>query len=744
MSNLQDLANPYDFANPVSDGELFVGRTDELSEINYYLGQALRAKRPTNIAIIGARASGKTSLLNVTEQYAQKLGLLTVRIDLDEGDAANQWAFFFKIFDTLFSAACKAGAFGGLHSKTFDTYADMTCSLSVPEDKTFCPFLFPIQYAKAISGNNLLGHVPDYSFRQDLSTIQTEIKRQVVLLFDEGNVLSKSRTHLQKLRNIFMNTQGYMLFLTGTDDMFPLMDEVFSPIIRQFKKITLRQFVDEEDTESLIRKYLDTVGVDADDIFSFGNSNNLEDIHDLTGGRPYEIQLVCHTLFRRVQQRRAARMSLDLGAIEEVRQQLESSQNLAGRPILSKIKALDSEMLEALAAFSPYVGNASLEQVIALEHTLGARKWSRDNLASKFACLKAEGILDQSGKGVLVFNGDDFDKIYTKYFSREKEAKSTVQFLELPYTTYATLRLDAFVEAVVPVRALRSFPPSPRATNIELLADAMGNPNGPADVFVETPLAILRSIYGLLFDHQGFTEVSLVDCRISLAGAELQTLYKPRKRDNSDALQGCLELLGTVGNRVEEIGGNSFAQLVTIRVPPLTDIQKQIATSGNRKLGELIAETHVRSVVQAYFTQRITTPIQRHAAAAVEMAGFLSPTSLNNLGYFFMAQSELEKAARLFQASVDAHRKAKSSHVLPTFNLAVVQIRSGNLELAASTLRKAAEAREETDEDIACLFVPRRIESRLEVVEIKEQPKLSLEISAAMEALAGLRSGDDL
>ncbi len=197
MAELNSVPNPYDFAKPVSDQEPFIGRDEELTEISYYLGHASKARHPINIAILGGRASGKTSLLNMAENEANKLGLLTVRIDLDEDDAANQLSFFFKVFDAIFSAACDLGAYGGKQSKTFETYLDMVCSLVVPEDKTFCPFLFPVQYSKAQASSNFQAHVPDNRFRQDLIALRAELSRPIVLLFAQGTVHTTSRTPLQ-------------------------------------------------------------------------------------------------------------------------------------------------------------------------------------------------------------------------------------------------------------------------------------------------------------------------------------------------------------------------------------------------------------------------------------------------------------------------------------------------------------------------------------------------------------------
>lgn len=142
--DLSKTYNPYDFANPVSEASLLVGRDKEMEEIKYYLDNAKTAPRPINIALLGQRASGKTSILNITELEAKARGFCTVRINFDEDDARTQLAFFYKLFDTTFTEACQSGAFGGIDGKTYDTYLDAVNAYTVPGDKTFCPFSFPI------------------------------------------------------------------------------------------------------------------------------------------------------------------------------------------------------------------------------------------------------------------------------------------------------------------------------------------------------------------------------------------------------------------------------------------------------------------------------------------------------------------------------------------------------------------------------------------------------------------------
>jgi hypothetical protein len=119
------------------------------------------------------------------------------------------------------------------------------------------------------------------------------------------------------------------------------MDDVFSPIIRQFKKITMGNFTNTNETKECIKRPLESLGsLAVDELFEFGDPDAVEEIHDLSGGRPYEVQLICHMLFRRVQTGRAAKMKVDLSVLEDVRQELETSQDINARPILTRIRAL--------------------------------------------------------------------------------------------------------------------------------------------------------------------------------------------------------------------------------------------------------------------------------------------------------------------------------------------------------------------------------------------------------------------
>ena len=272
------LRNPYDFANPVTDESLFAGRLSQLKEITYYLNLGSQTDKPINLSLIGDRAAGKTSLLNMIEIYAKRFEYLTVRIDLDEGDKSSQLNFFFKVFDSIVNSAFEEGYFGGYSGSIFNEYLNQISSYTVTDDIEFKPFLFPIQYAKALEAGRSDVITSEINFKKDLDTIKKEVGKSIILLFDECNVLSDSRILLEKIRNIFMNKSNYMLVFTGTKDLFPVIDDIFSPIIRQFKKINVVEYKDVKETEVCVNQPLEDIGLVPNEVFSYSTYSELHKI----------------------------------------------------------------------------------------------------------------------------------------------------------------------------------------------------------------------------------------------------------------------------------------------------------------------------------------------------------------------------------------------------------------------------------------------------------------------------------
>jgi hypothetical protein len=347
LNKLREFPNPYDFANPVSDERLFVGRTTETADVIYYLNHAQKTQRPIHLAFVGGRAAGKTSFLNMAELEAKRRGFCTVRINLDEGDVESDQNFFRKLFNAVVMAAFASGAYGGKKSETFFSYLELTSTHTV-QDKEKMPFVFGLLLANALKSGSRNVHVADDVLGDDLTAISLELKRPVVILMDECNVLRENRIILEKLRNVFMNLPGYMLVLAATEDFFPVMDDVFSPIMRQFKRIDIGPLKSDDDVRECIHKPLQNLGLVDNEVRQLAPRMFISDVDVLSGRRPYEVQLICHTLFRRCQEGSAKRFSLDLKTLESIQSQLASGQNVDARPVIRAAKSVRRKLFQAL------------------------------------------------------------------------------------------------------------------------------------------------------------------------------------------------------------------------------------------------------------------------------------------------------------------------------------------------------------------------------------------------------------
>ena len=116
------------------------------------------------------------------------------------------------------------------------TYRRIIDGLDPRADCPGFPLRFPAHYAASVNGSR---QISEPKLQRDLAYIASQTGKTSVLLFDECNVLTRNRVALEMLRNIFMDTPGYLLVLTGTPSFFPLLNDVFSPIIRQYKKIVI-------------------------------------------------------------------------------------------------------------------------------------------------------------------------------------------------------------------------------------------------------------------------------------------------------------------------------------------------------------------------------------------------------------------------------------------------------------------------------------------------------------------------
>ena len=415
--------NPYDFVNPIKDPKLFAGRQEELKEIDYYL-ELSRSKAPkyNHLALIGERASGKTSLLNMVEYKANEKGFLSVKIPLNKETSSSDVLFFKEVIDGIMTKGIEKGMYGGIKGKTYRSFRRLIDNLDI---KVEIPLYFGTAYIGLKKKEHEAG-IPQHVLIHDLKELLKEAKKRgiatIVLLFDECDLLAQNETLLQKIRNAFMEVEGYILAFSGTERMFPALSDVFSPIPRFFKRINVENF-DFKETEECILKPL------TEEESKILDRRSIGEIHWLTGGLPYEVNLISHYVYRRHQETRSPTIGLSVEVLDDVLNELERLRKGEHHEIANKIRACGPQQLKALISLTEFpksrqewlVKYALLDDLQFLTPKKAVEESRITNLVIEQ--LKMSGIIEENSDIQLFFKGDQFDFLYLKYYAISKDIK---------------------------------------------------------------------------------------------------------------------------------------------------------------------------------------------------------------------------------------------------------------------------------------------------------------------------------
>ncbi len=744
--NFAKMQNPYDFAHPVIEPGLFAGREKELEEVRYYLDQATMVTRPFNLALMGERASGKTSLLNMIQVEAESRGLYVIRVNLDEADAEYQLPFFCKLMDSILQKACSEGAYGGLIGKTYDTYRDMTDAYEIPEDKIHCPFSFPIQYAKAMSKGNISASVSDTAIQQDIQNIQKELGKTLVILFDECDVLTKNKVLLQKLRNINMSTTRFMLVFTGTPALFPMMDDVFSPIIRQFKKVRIGPFTEEGETEDCIRKPLEKIGVNHPvEIFDIETYFDVREIHDLSGGRPYEIQLLCHYLFRRIQEGRAKRMVLSLDVLDEVRRELETTQDVNSRPMLAIVRNLDNARLRALDVLCRCNRFATFEQIWFAEYiSFANERWSRDYLTEHLKALEAADVVSVQDD-VIRFLGDDFDRIYCKYFARTREVRLSID--DMPYELSLGLTLDAYVArtstGLKPLFFASIERSAPLLHQMQQFADRITNEK-ESNPFESDSFAAER-LYQLNIDYQHESSIQVYATTLYAPQTTVTNVYYYENNGGATmpSLGGIQSAVADISRRASELSGDLEIEVIDLPLFPIEQLFALVQKAGNERIKIAVADMHESEMNSQYLDASNPREALYHGERSYSL--HKNQRMANNLGYLYLITEQLDKAFLTLREARNG--EDKFLHSMAMYNLGIVEAKQGNFVQAQEYITACvadAETLAENARLCACLIIPNAVldahELRFDEVRDPDLLEAAKEARDAINSILEVRS----
>lgn len=411
MSDSKPLGNPYNPQDPIMKPEKFGGRKEELEEIDYLLNQATY-KRPNypNIAITGLEGAGKTSLSYMLEEKAQKKNILPIRIKLDED----------KVQDEVFLFTLILGKIANKHvgvSEEPESYIEF---LNNWIDEVEISLGFVKAHLSPNEKKNKEEKVTEKLITNDLEEIfkRTE-KEAVAIILDNSQQLTNNPVLLQKLKNIFTEIPNYLLVFSGTNKTFEEISSAFSPLARAFDKIEIGPFEEFEDTKECIKNPLSE---EEEDLIS---DNTIWEIHHITNGSPYEINLIMKQAYRFYEVGELDELSLSTEVIDKVSEKMEGWRKSIDSDFLNKIESLSEKQLKTLVS-TIEIPDLQKEWLIKynllknVDSETGRPNIDEDEIKQIIEDLVQKNLLLREN-GRLSFAGDLYCLAYLKYYSLSKK-----------------------------------------------------------------------------------------------------------------------------------------------------------------------------------------------------------------------------------------------------------------------------------------------------------------------------------
>jgi AAA+ ATPase superfamily predicted ATPase len=276
------IKNPYKPGNPV-DPEYFGGRQKELETFKQYLDYSAGGN-PHNLAILGERGIGKSSLLRKFQEIAtsDQNECLVVRRELDASvDSLTSFTLFLlealKSEGGSFTSSKRKAA-----SKVISFFSNYKVGVSVLGHGLSLERITPHSVA-----------IQDYFYKELMHIWEgsKEGTKGIVLLIDEAEYLQSITGAWSFLRSVFTRVSeqdaGYMLVVSGKLGLFRGIKEIFSPIERFFTPLEIMPMSEEEVGETLQKPLKQSLKARID-------VNAIGRIVQYSGGHPYIVQtLAC-------------------------------------------------------------------------------------------------------------------------------------------------------------------------------------------------------------------------------------------------------------------------------------------------------------------------------------------------------------------------------------------------------------------------------------------------------------------
>ncbi|WP_051653780.1 glycosyltransferase [Kitasatospora cheerisanensis] len=688
------MRNPYDYRNPVRDDAVFAGRGEELAVLGYELDQACVDRPSVCVVLHGPRAAGKTSLLNATERLAAARKFTTVRVELNDTDREPA-DFFRKLYEEIVAvvAAEAAEAAEAAGTAPVGTAAVRRVMAGAAGAEAVAPLEFP--EAVALTGPG--GRVPEAALRADLAHFVGLLGHPIVLLVDEAQVIAEDARVLSILRFLTSRVHGLVLVLAGTSGLIEQITEVHSPILRQFREIEVRRFVEWEDIQNCMLLPLRSVG-----LHSHTSGDVVAALTHLTDGNPYEIQLYCHEMFAQWQHGITDGMELSPKVIEGIRSRMESGRrDVLDRPLIRAVRSLERTDLIAFNVLSSALDHATADDAWFAYCMTGPPEITRADFDRTRKTLIADGVLANQEILGFAIETELFDEIYARLWTASTlgSASGTPFTSRNPVHALMVDRLHHLLKGFAggPLRVFPTCCPGMAARHLDQVFDALRTlPDGGPDA---SPRIELLHHAVLQAGEPANLDLTTVTCTFGSHRVE-RWLYSA---DTDDIVLADRPDFRAAAEQIAALGGRLTAH--RSRIPLETwpaDDWFDKATGPTRAL---LGESRLDASYSAYDAGDL-----RAALTHLKSSFDLTPgwEQANNLTYISLVAG-LAGDARGWAGHAVELASSPQERSLSHYNAAMAELLDENRTVAAAQLARAAEVLETrglTTYFVALLLMP--------------------------------------
>lgn len=425
-----------------------------------------------------------------------------------------------------------------------------------------------------------------------------------------------------------------------------------------------------------------------------------------------------------MQEGKQQQMILNHLVLEDVRQQLENSQNLDKRPRLLDIKSLEKQELKNLNYLCKSLRKETALEILNLEYiTYGNSRVKNTELKKSYERFLEKEFFVINKSGNLKFFGDDFDKIYTKYYARERGIK--FEFNNLPL-------FINFYDAVCNVLGIKeSFYSVTKHNNLSSNSAIMFFANN-GNLDADSP-AILKA-YKALFSFEN-SNPSHLQIAIKIEETHVYLNFFTNKKTEvkkfHDYVKAFNKRLATVATKIEFIESEN----TQLSVPKRKELDQQIFHINVSEVTESLIIFHENSFHNSHIKGNKELAL-KHCMSIYDLdinngKQYCSEDfySVQNVGYVFLINDELDKAEECFNSI--SEKANNLNKALCFYNKGILNLKRKNKDSCIDNMKKAIECVQKYDNKkhgntVVCLIVPENYTTISSLTFVEREEELDL------------------